>query len=341
MRMQKSPNGKAIAPFLQTLAPVARRLHSRELMGRLPGDHAGHHGAHHRLHPRPPHHFPQPRSARFLHPGAVPAVPAQPGRPEELGGIRHPQLPHPSGAAEGLLHRPVRRQPRRAATGAPRHPVHGRGTQAGSLPARPLAGIAQQLVPYSTAFDELRKPVPYFDKLGMRIPDVYDDFILPSPAGGGWRAAPGEGATVESSNVAPSPPAGEGSLRSPASTATAPLWPTWSATGAGPKAQIADNWSPFQRMAVEFFEDCRIETLLCREYPGLRRIFLALHPKPARTPAIRKPPPACATAWPCCRAPCSTRTTATATPTCSISSPASMPSWPKARRTRRISLPWP
>jgi hypothetical protein len=33
-------------------------------------------------------------------------------------------------------------------------------------------------------------------------------------------------------------------------------------------------------MAVEFFEDCRIETLLIREYPGLRRIFLALHPKP-------------------------------------------------------------
>jgi nitric oxide reductase activation protein len=34
-------------------------------------------------------------------------------------------------------------------------------------------------------------------------------------------------------------------------------------------------------MAVEFFEDCRIETLLCREFPGLRRIFLALHPRPA------------------------------------------------------------
>jgi nitric oxide reductase activation protein len=33
-------------------------------------------------------------------------------------------------------------------------------------------------------------------------------------------------------------------------------------------------------MAVEFFEDCRIETLLSREYPGLRRIFLALHPQP-------------------------------------------------------------
>ena len=28
--MQKSPNGKAITPFLQTLAAVARRLHSQE-----------------------------------------------------------------------------------------------------------------------------------------------------------------------------------------------------------------------------------------------------------------------------------------------------------------------
>ena len=31
------------------------------------------------------------------------------------------------------------------------------------------------LVPYSTAFDELRQPVPYYDKLGMRVPDVFDD----------------------------------------------------------------------------------------------------------------------------------------------------------------------
>ena len=31
-RMQKSPNGNAITPFLQTLAPVARRLHAQEQM---------------------------------------------------------------------------------------------------------------------------------------------------------------------------------------------------------------------------------------------------------------------------------------------------------------------
>src|SRR5690606_5889290 len=33
-RMQKSPNGRAITPFLQTLAPVARRLQSQELLQR-------------------------------------------------------------------------------------------------------------------------------------------------------------------------------------------------------------------------------------------------------------------------------------------------------------------
>jgi nitric oxide reductase NorD protein len=82
-------------------------------------------------------------------------------------------------------------------------------------------------------------------------------------------------------------------------------------------AQIADNWSPFQRMAVEFFEDCRVETLLMREYPGLRRIFLALHPVSREAPAIRPPRPACATAWRCSRAPCSTPATATRTRTCS------------------------
>ena len=104
---------------------------------------------------------------------------------------------------------------------------------------------SDQLVPYSTAFDELRKPVPYYDKLGMRIPDVYDD-------------------------------AGDitGLDRYRATLAHMVGHRRWT------RAQIADNWSPFQRMAVEFFEDCRIETLLCREYPGLKRVFLALHPKP-------------------------------------------------------------
>ena len=33
----------------------------------------------------------------------------------------------------------------------------------------------EHLVPYSSAFDELRKPMPYYDAYGIRVPDVYDD----------------------------------------------------------------------------------------------------------------------------------------------------------------------
>jgi nitric oxide reductase activation protein len=45
--------------------------------------------------------------------------------------------------------------------------------------------------------------------------------------------------------------------------------------------QVADNYSPFQRVAIETFEDCRVERLAMQVYPGLRGIFLALHPRPA------------------------------------------------------------
>jgi uncharacterized protein YegL len=113
---------------------------------------------------------------------------------------------------------------------------------------RALWRDSEQLVPYSTAFDDLRKPIPYYDKLGMRVPDVFDDVADAS-----------------------------GLDRYRAVLAHMVGHRRWSSS------IIADNYSPFQRMAVEFFEDCRIETLLIREYPGLRRIFLALHPVPGET----------------------------------------------------------
>jgi hypothetical protein len=34
--MQKSPNGRAIDPFIRTLAPVARRLQSADLLQKYP-----------------------------------------------------------------------------------------------------------------------------------------------------------------------------------------------------------------------------------------------------------------------------------------------------------------
>ena len=41
-----------------------------------------------------------------------------------------------------------------------------------------------------------------------------------------------------------------------------------------------DNYSPFQRIAAEHFEDCRVDYLTMQKYPGMRHLFLALHPRP-------------------------------------------------------------
>jgi hypothetical protein len=245
--MQKSPNGKAIAPFLQTLAAVARRLQSTEqlkfytdiaqdLMVRTSASIHGHHTT-----------FPSPGLPDFFAqaPFLVKLLSMAGLKNWVEYGIRnygnHPErqidyfkLQSPDSRAvlqrerHGTLFADVERQL--------------------DLYLRALWRDNDLLVPYSTAFDELRKPIPYYDKLGMRVPDVLDD----------------------TNNVA-------GLDRYRAVLAHMVGHRRWS------KPQIADNWSPFQRMAVEFFEDCRIETLLMREYPGLRRIFLALHPKPVES----------------------------------------------------------
>jgi hypothetical protein len=245
--MQKSPNGKAIASFLQTLAAVARRLQSTEqlkfytdiaqdLMVRTSASIHGHHTT-----------FPSPGLPDFFAqaPFLVKLLSMAGLKNWVEYGIRnygnHPErqidyfkLQSPDSRAvlqrerHGTLFADVERQL--------------------DLYLRALWRDNDLLVPYSTAFDELRKPIPYYDKLGMRVPDVLDD----------------------ANNVA-------GLDRYRAVLAHMVGHRRWS------KPQIADNWSPFQRMAVEFFEDCRIETLLMREYPGLRRIFLALHPKPVES----------------------------------------------------------
>jgi hypothetical protein len=43
---------------------------------------------------------------------------------------------------------------------------------------------------------------------------------------------------------------------------------------------VADNYSPFQRVAIETFEDARVDLLATRKYPGLLNILLRLHPHP-------------------------------------------------------------
>lgn len=243
-RMGKSPNSKAIVPFLQSLPTAARRLHSRELlrdyltialdlMERTTGSIHGIHQT-----------FPSPGLPEMFK--QVPVLLSQ----LSLGGLKnwvdygvryyddHPDRQIDYFSLQSADSRAVLQRER-----------HGTllvdNERKLSLYLRGLWQDEDMLIPYSSAFDELRKPIPYYDKLGIRLPDVYDD---------------AKGIS--------------GLDRYRATLAHIVGHRRWT------RAIIADNMSPFQRMAVEFLEDSRVEYLVMREYPGLRRIFMALHPVP-------------------------------------------------------------
>jgi nitric oxide reductase NorD protein len=218
MKMQKSPNGKAITPFLQTIAPVARKQHSREqmrhyieiaddLMTRTTGSIHGHHTT-----------FPSPGLPEFFQ-----QAPFLFGM-LSMGGVRNwveygirNYRSHPERQIDYFS---LQSADARAVLQRERHGTLFADVERKlDLYLRGLWQDSDQLVPYSTAFDELRKPIPYYDKLGMRVPDVFDDMILPLPHRGRYpEGHEGWGVRV---------------CESPASTATAPCSPTWSVTGAG------------------------------------------------------------------------------------------------------------
>jgi uncharacterized protein YdcH (DUF465 family)/fructose-specific component phosphotransferase system IIB-like protein len=243
--MFKSPNGKAITPFLQALPAVARRLHSQEqmqdyldlvvdFMNRTTGSIHGHHTT-----------FPSPGLPDFFAkaPYLVSQVSIAGLKNWVDYGIRNYQ-DHPDRQCDYFS---LQSADSRAMLQRERH-----GTLLTDNERKLdmyLRGLWQDndyLVPYSTGFDELRKPVPYYDKLGIRLPDVYEDARGIS-----------------------------GIDRYRALLAHIAAHRRWTTP------IFADNYSPFQRMAVEVFEDSRVEALAMREYPGLRALFMALHPKPA------------------------------------------------------------
>lgn len=104
--------------------------------------------------------------------------------------------------------------------------------------------------PYSLLFDELRKPKPYWDQRGIHLPDVYDDLL-----------------TNENNTIA-------GINRYRALLAHIAAHQRWTTP------IIADNLAPFQSLAAEMFEDLRIESLAIAQWPGLRSLWLSLHPMP-------------------------------------------------------------
>ncbi|MDX8391710.1 MAG: nitric oxide reductase activation protein NorD [Mariprofundaceae bacterium] len=242
--MSTHTNFKAIVPFLQTIGAVTRRLHSydllkqyieivRNMMDQTSVSVLGHHTT-----------FPSPGLEDLLN--QAPRLLAElslegfnnwvdygvqyysnhPGRQADYFSMQSPDA-----------HAVMQRE---------RHGTllvdHERKLDSY---LRGLWNDADYLVPYSLIFDELRKPMPYYDHMGIRIPDVYDD---------------DRGVT--------------GIDRYRAALAHMAAHRQWS------QKMVIDNWSPFQRIAVETFEDSRVEYLAMQRYPGLRKFFIALHPMP-------------------------------------------------------------
>lgn len=242
--LQKSPNGPALTPLLQTLGGVAERLRSalalehylrlaRDLAARTSGS----------IHGRQVTQA-SPALPEFLRvaPQLLALVPLAGVRRWLEDGIRlsgdHPERLREYFALRSPESRALLQQQRA-------------GTLFADVERRLVLsqqGLWQDdslLVPYSTAFVEARQQ-PYLAADGMRLPDVLE----------------------ASAGVS-------GSDRYRAMLAHLSGHRRWSTPLA------ADNWSPLQRLSVEAFEDARIDALIVHSYPGLRRILLALHPIPA------------------------------------------------------------
>jgi hypothetical protein len=281
--LSKSTNFKAIVPFLQSIAAVSRRLHSQELLQQyldlsrqLMEDTTGSvHGLHKTFaSPGLPEFFKQaPKLLEML----------------SLEGLKnwadygaryyndHPERQIEYFALQSADSKAVLQRER-----------HGTllvdNERKLDLYLRGLWQDSDHFVPYSLVFDEQRKPMPYFDAEGIRLPDVYDDFILPSPASGRGAGAEGAHGNPLSNSL---PFDGRESNRLPAGEIIIPGIDRYRAALAHiaahrrwTKPVVADNISPFQRMAVEFFEDIRVEHLAMQLYPGLHKLFMALHPIP-------------------------------------------------------------
>ncbi|MEQ1601500.1 MAG: VWA domain-containing protein [Methylophilaceae bacterium] len=243
-KMQRSPNSQAIVPFLQVLPAVARRLHSTAQMQdyfALVLDFMGKTtGSVHGTQAT----FASPGLPEFLQkaPQLVAQLSAQGLKNWVSYGVKY-YSDHPDHQREYFS---LQSADSRAVLQRERHGtlLADNERQLGMY-LRALWQDDAHFVPYSTGFDALRKQVPYFDEFGIRLPDVYDE------------------------------ERGVGGLnRYRAALAHIAAHRRWSTP------IFADNFSPLQRMAIEAFEDARVEFLAMREYPGLRNIFLALHPAP-------------------------------------------------------------
>jgi nitric oxide reductase activation protein len=243
-KLNKSPNGKALVPFLQSLAPVARRLECPESMviylqtviDTMQATTPSIHGFHAILN--------SPCLIEFLE--SAPRV----LQTLSLSGFKNwinygikVHANNPDGQREYFS---LASPDSLSILQRERHGTllvdHERQLDA-TLKA--LWDTDLMIVPYPTALEEGIPQTPYIDAYGLRVPDIYDDRNGVSGIDR-YRALIAHLINHKHHST----------------------------------KLLADNFSPMQRFVIELLEDCRIEALAMRQYPGLRRIWMGLHPAP-------------------------------------------------------------
>lgn len=240
--INKSPNSRSIAPFLQSLSAVAQRLRTADqlqqyadlVLRQMEATSGSIHGIHKT--------YPSPSLADFLEhaPHLLELLTIDGLRNWVEYGIRN----YPNHPDQQREYFSLKSNDSRAVLQRERH-----GTllvdsiRLLDLTLRALWDDADYLIPYSENSEKSKKITPYWDADDIRLPDVYDD----------------------ENGVS-------GIDRYRAILAHIAGHKRWSTP------QWADNLSPAQRLTVEYFEDSRIDVLILRRYPGLRKILTALHP---------------------------------------------------------------
>ena len=246
--INKSPNGRAIAPLLQTLPAVSRRLVTPNLLQQYLdlGLHilAQTSGSIHGIHKT----YASPCLIAFFEsaPQVLQVLSMDGMRTWADYGIRHYRS-HPDQQHQYFT---LQSADSRAVLQRQRHGTllvdHLRKLD---LYLQALWQDPLTLVPYAITPDPdkpmLSGQAPYYDDEGMRLPDVYDTR---------------QGVS--------------GLDRYRIAMAHMAAHRRWS------RAIYADNFSPAQRLAIECFEDARVDALTLRTYPGLRHAMVALHPAP-------------------------------------------------------------
>ncbi len=111
--------------------------------------------------------------------------------------------------------------------------------------------------PTSGDFETREGYQPYVEGYFIHLPDAYDDFILPSPTGGG---AGGEGNKLPGLEM----------YRAAAAHSAAHIVYTRDPIS-------AEALNPFQMAVISVIEDARVETLAVRKFPGLKHLWAQLH----------------------------------------------------------------